>query len=105
MWQLLPLYGSSHTAAVEPSRNGHAHASPVKGVDQDAYTQSFAALTAERKPFRGKVALISGSGRGLGKDIAVYLAELGASVIVNSFHSPQRGIETAEEITERGGDA
>jgi enoyl-[acyl-carrier protein] reductase III len=103
------LSGRSQAGAaieVEPSRNGHAHASPANGAGhQDAYAQSFAALTPERKPFRGKIALISGSGRGLGKDIAVYLAELGASVIVNSFHSPQRGIETAEEITERGGDA
>lgn len=67
--------------------------------------ESFAALTPERKPFAGKVALLTGSGRGLGKDIACYLAELGASVIVNSFHSRQEGERTVEEIKAAGGDA
>jgi enoyl-[acyl-carrier protein] reductase III len=67
--------------------------------------ESFAALTPERKPFAGKVALLTGSGRGLGKDVACYLAELGASVIVNSFHSRQEGERTVEEIKAAGGDA
>jgi enoyl-[acyl-carrier protein] reductase III len=66
---------------------------------------SFAALAPALRPFAGKVALVTGSGRGLGKDIACYLAELGASVAVNSFHSRQQGIDTVEEIRARGGDA
>jgi enoyl-[acyl-carrier protein] reductase III len=57
------------------------------------------------KPFKGKVLFISGSGRGMGKDIASYLAELGASVVVNSFHSRPQGEATAKEINDRGGDA
>jgi NAD(P)-dependent dehydrogenase (short-subunit alcohol dehydrogenase family)/acyl carrier protein len=67
--------------------------------------ESFASLMPERKPFAGKVALLTGSGRGLGKDVACYLAELGASVIVNSFHSRQEGERTVEEIKAAGGDA
>jgi enoyl-[acyl-carrier protein] reductase III len=70
-----------------------------------AAAQSFAALTPALRPFSGKVALVTGSGRGLGKDIACYLAELGASVVINSFHSRQQGIDTTMEIRERGGDA
>jgi enoyl-[acyl-carrier protein] reductase III len=70
-----------------------------------AAAQSFAALAPALRPFAGKVALITGSGRGLGKDIACYLAELGASVVVNSFHSRQQGLDTADEIRTRGGDA
>lgn len=66
---------------------------------------SFAALTPERKPFAGKVVFVSGSGRGLGKEIACYLAGLGAHVVINSFHSRQAGIETAEEIRSNGGEA
>lgn len=82
-----------------PPSNGSArYASPV--IDS-----SFAALNAQRKPFEGKVAFVSGSGHGLGKDIAVYMAELGATVIVNSFHSRQRGVETVDEITRAGGKA
>ena len=57
------------------------------------------------KPFTGKVLYVSGSGRGLGKDIATYLAELGASVVINSFHSRAKGEQTAEEIRDLGGDA
>lgn len=70
-----------------------------------AAAQSFAALTPHLKPFAGKIALVTGSGRGLGKDIASYLAELGATVVINSFHSRQQGIATAEEIVAAGGDA
>ncbi len=57
------------------------------------------------KPFTGKVVYVSGSGRGVGKDIAEYLGELGATVVVNSFHSRTRGEQAAEEIREQGGDA
>jgi enoyl-[acyl-carrier protein] reductase III len=83
-----------------PYRNGTAasYSSPV--VDN-----SFAALTPEKKPFEGKIALVTGSGRALGKDIAVYLAELGASVVVNSFHSRPLGEQTVEEIKAAGGKA
>ncbi len=52
-----------------------------------------------------KVAIVTGSGRGLGKDIASYLAELGATVVVNSFHSRDLGIRTAAEINDAGGEA
>jgi acyl carrier protein len=57
------------------------------------------------KPFAGKVLFVSGSGRGLGKDVATYLGELGASVVINSFHSRAKGERTAEEIRDLGGDA
>ncbi len=57
------------------------------------------------KPFTGKVLFVSGSGRGLGKDIAAYLADLGASVVINSFHSRAKGEQTAAEIRDQGGDA
>jgi NAD(P)-dependent dehydrogenase (short-subunit alcohol dehydrogenase family)/acyl carrier protein len=71
----------------------------------DVAAQSFAMLTPERKPFAGKIALVTGSGRGLGKDVATYLSELGASVIVNSFHSRQEGEATVEQIKAKGGEA
>ncbi len=79
-------------------------AAPPRGFNGTAY-ESFADLTPAVKPFAGKIALVTGSGRGLGKDIAVYLAELGAAVVVNSFHSRQQGAETVEEITAAGGTA
>jgi enoyl-[acyl-carrier protein] reductase III len=66
--------------------------------------RTFKAHTNAR-PFEGKVALITGSGHGLGRAIAVRLADLGARVIVNSFHSRERGDQTAQEIRAAGGDA
>jgi enoyl-[acyl-carrier protein] reductase III len=93
----IELRGPSPAPAA-PNGNGARHAPSV-------VEESFAALTPERKPFAGKVALVTGSGRGLGKDIVSYLAELGASVIVNSFHSRQEGERTVEEIKAKGGSA
>ena len=61
--------------------------------------------TPNSKPFTGKVLFVSGSGRGLGKDIATYLSQLGASVVINSFHSRTKGEETVEEIRDAGGEA
>jgi NAD(P)-dependent dehydrogenase (short-subunit alcohol dehydrogenase family) len=55
--------------------------------------------------FQGKIALVTGSGRGIGKVIALRLAELGAQVIVNSFHSRDRGDKTTAEATAHGGKA
>ena len=83
-----------------PYRNGTG-----AGYSSAVLDNSFAALTPQRKPFEGKIVLITGSGRALGKDIAVYLAELGASVVVNSFHSRAQGEQTVDEIKAAGGKA
>ena len=87
--------------------NGHSNGASHNGSHQapGIFEDSFAALTPERRPFEGKIALVTGSGRALGKDIAVYLAGLGATVIVNSFHSREQGAKTVEEIKAAGGKA
>ncbi|GEN11004.1 NAD(P)-dependent dehydrogenase, short-chain alcohol dehydrogenase family [Myxococcus fulvus] len=56
-------------------------------------------------PFEGKVALVTGSGKGIGKVIAMRLASAGATVVVNSFHSRDDGERTAQEILAAGGKA
>jgi enoyl-[acyl-carrier protein] reductase III len=53
----------------------------------------------------GKTILVSGSSRGLGRVVALRLAELGARVIVNSFHSRDQGEEVADVIRRAGGQA
>jgi enoyl-[acyl-carrier protein] reductase III len=56
------------------------------------------------EPFAGKVALVMGSGRGMGKTIAQHLARLGSSVVVNSFHSPEEGASTVAALAAEGRD-
>ncbi len=61
--------------------------------------------TQAARPLDGKIALVTGSGRGIGKAIADTLADLGSFVVVNSFHSPDEGEQTTADIVARGGRA
>lgn len=53
----------------------------------------------------GKVALVTGASRGIGRQIAVTLAGYGATVIVNFNGSQAKALEVVQEITENGGKA
>ncbi|GAM83244.1 hypothetical protein ANO11243_012300 [Dothideomycetidae sp. 11243] len=53
----------------------------------------------------GKVALVTGSGRGIGAGIAKELASRGASVVVNYANSPDAANQVVAEIKKAGGDA
>jgi enoyl-[acyl-carrier protein] reductase III len=98
---LPPAVTQPGTAVASVSISGGNGTRPAGAVVEE----SFAMLSSERRPFTGKVALVTGSGRGLGKDVVCYLAELGASVIVNSFHSRLEGEQTVAEIKAAGGNA
>lgn len=54
---------------------------------------------------RGKIALVTGASRGIGRQIAISMAREGALVIVNYNGSAARAEETVKEITESGGQA
>jgi enoyl-[acyl-carrier protein] reductase III len=52
--------------------------------------------------FENKIALITGSGRGIGRAIALHFARNGADVVVNFFRNRASAEETAHEIEELG---
>jgi len=52
-----------------------------------------------------KIALVTGAGRGIGREIAIALAREGAAVIVNYNGSKERAKETAGKIAKEGGQA
>lgn len=52
--------------------------------------------------FKNKIALITGSGRGIGKAIALYFAQHGADVVINFFRNREPAEETAREVEKLG---
>ncbi len=55
--------------------------------------------------FQGKVAVVTGGSRDIGRAISVQLAKEGAKVVVNYFNSESGAKETVEEIKSFGGEA
>lgn len=52
--------------------------------------------------FGGKVAVVTGSGRGIGRAIALHFAQHGADVVVNFFRNRQPAEEAVAEIEKLG---
>lgn len=53
---------------------------------------------------KGKVALVTGAGRGVGRGVCLRLSQEGAKVVVNDFHE-RRAERVVAEIKDRGGEA
>ena len=56
----------------------------------------------ECKPLKNRLAFITGGSRGIGKAIALKLADMGADVIINYYKNKKKAEETVNEIEEKG---
>jgi enoyl-[acyl-carrier protein] reductase III len=59
-------------------------------------------LTMNEFPFENKIVLVTGSGRGIGRAIALHFATLGADVVINFFRNRKPAESTANEIEALG---
>ncbi len=97
--------------SVTPPSNGDSfftnRISPPQQVPPPHYIRATTGSDPARqaKPLHGRVALVTGSGRGIGRTTARLLASRGAVVVVNSFHSRDQGEETTAQIRASGGTA
>ena len=57
------------------------------------------------EPFTGKTCVVTGSSRGIGREIALTLGEAGANVVVNYRSSPESAVSVVEEIEPTAGTA
>jgi acyl carrier protein len=102
--QVPPANGNTHGGIQLTRTNG---SSSPQSLRPPHYPRNGATSTTDRteQPLAGRVALITGSGRGIGRTIARFLAGRGATIVVNSFHSRDEGEQTAADIQAQGGTA
>lgn len=72
-------------------------------IEDDYYhTEYFGESLKHQPPFEDKIVLVTGSGRGIGRAIALHFARLGADIIINFFRNRAPAEETADAIRQLG---
>jgi NAD(P)-dependent dehydrogenase (short-subunit alcohol dehydrogenase family) len=61
-------------------------------------------VSFKTKPLAGRVAIVTGSSRGLGKEFAIAMASAGARVVING-RQPDEAAAVCDHIAARGGEA
>ncbi|ROW00813.1 hypothetical protein VMCG_06454 [Cytospora schulzeri] len=74
-------------------------------VDNSSSSEAATTPHDPARPLAGKVALITGAGRGIGRGIAIELGRRGANVIVNYGSSAKAADEVVSELAELGTEA
>ncbi len=82
----------------------HFH-SMAPSATSDVPSYSEPTSSSHAKPLAGKVALITGAGRGIGRGIALELGKRGASVVVNYGRSSGAADEVVSELRQLGSKA
>ena len=59
-------------------------------------------MSRQTQDLQGRIALVTGAGKGVGKVIAQQLAERGAHVLINCFHSYEQAKQTRAELEALG---
>ncbi len=62
-------------------------------------------MTSINQPLHGRAALVTGGSRGIGRAIALELAQRGAAVVVNYIQSSSAALEVVAQIEQEGGRA
>ncbi|PMD40780.1 NAD(P)-binding protein [Hyaloscypha variabilis F] len=107
-----PLNSHSN-GATNGATNGHAApvvpevAAPANGSThvEPEITRIRGPLGLGSASLAGKVALVTGSGRGIGREMALELGRRGAKVAVNYANSSEAANEVVDEIKKSGSDA
>jgi len=69
------------------------------------WTQVNGPLGIESASLKGKIALVTGSGRGIGREMALELGRRGCKVVVNYANSSEAAEEVVSEIVKSGSEA
>lgn len=74
----------------------------TQDISSTPSTTTTETMSTQNKPLAGKIALITGAGRGIGRGIALELGKRGASIVVNYSRSSGAADEVVAELGKLG---